>query len=87
LQCTFPLDILMVPSSVLAVSTNSERLTCDDFSLGEIIRFGSIEFITDCFGGLSLSPWRNDSDDAFMDSTHSGVPSPLLAMIRDSTEE
>jgi hypothetical protein len=51
----FPLDVLMVHSSMLIVATDGERLTCGGFSLGEIVRFGSLKFIADCFGGLTLS--------------------------------
>jgi hypothetical protein len=83
----FPLDVLMVHSSTLAISTDAEHLTCGGFSLGETIRFGSLQFITNCFGGLSLSPRRNDLGAPLMGLTHSGQPSPLWAMIDDSTEE
>jgi hypothetical protein len=56
LQRAFPIDIPMVPSSVLAITSDGECLSCSGFSLSETIRFGSLEFITDLFGGLSLSP-------------------------------
>jgi hypothetical protein len=72
---------------VLAISTDSERLMCGGLSLGETIRFGSLEFITNCVSGLSLSPRRNDLDATFMGSSRSGPPSPLWAMIGDSTKE
>jgi hypothetical protein len=62
----------MVPSTALAVSPDDERLTCGGFSLGKTIRFWSLQFIADCFGGLSLSPRRNDSDADFMGSTRNG---------------
>jgi hypothetical protein len=65
----------MVPSSVLAVSVDCEHLTCDGFSLGETVHSGSHEFIAECFGGLSLSPRRDNSGTTFVGSTHSG---PLL---------
>jgi hypothetical protein len=52
----FPLDVLIVHSSTLTVAINGECPSCDDFSLGETVRFESLEFITDCFGFLSLSP-------------------------------
>jgi hypothetical protein len=81
-----PLDVPMVHSSPLAVSTDSERLTCGGFTVSETVRFGSIEFIADCLGSLSLSPRRNDSSTAFMGSPRSEPPTPLRAMI-DSTEE
>jgi hypothetical protein len=87
LKCAFPLDIPMVHSSTLAVSTDSEHLTCSGFFLSKTDCFGSLEFVTDCFSNLSLSPRRNDSGATFMGSTHSGPPSPLRAMIEVSTEE
>jgi hypothetical protein len=87
LQRAFALGILMVHSSALIVSTDGERLTCGGFSLSEIVHFGSLEFIADCFSGLSLSPMRNDSGITFMGSTHCGPPSPLRAMLEDSVEE
>jgi hypothetical protein len=46
----------MVHSSTLVVATDGERLTCGAFSLIKTIHFGSLKFIADCFGGLSLSP-------------------------------
>jgi hypothetical protein len=61
-----------VPSSTLTVSADGERLTCGGFSLREIVYFGSLEFIIDCFGSLSLSPRRSDSDATIMGSTQSG---------------
>jgi hypothetical protein len=66
----------MVNSLAFIVSTNSECLTCGDFSLSKTIHFGSHEFIAD-FGGLSLSPRRNDLGTVFISSTNSGPPSPL----------
>jgi hypothetical protein len=68
LQRAFPLDVQMVHSFALAVSTDGECLTCSGFSLDKTIRFGSLEFITDCIDGLSLSPRRNDSGATFMGS-------------------
>jgi hypothetical protein len=87
LQCAFHLDVLMVPSSVLVISIDGERLTCGGFSLGETVRLESFEFITDYFSGLSLSSRRSDSGTTFIGSTHSGIPSPQQAMIEDSAEE
>jgi hypothetical protein len=31
LQCAFPLDVLMVPSSSLTIAAGGERLSCDGF--------------------------------------------------------
>jgi hypothetical protein len=87
LQCAFPLDILMVPSSVITVAVDGECLSRDGFLLDETIRFGSLEFITDCFGGVNLSPQRDGSDAVAMGSTHCGPLSPLWAMTGDSIEE
>jgi hypothetical protein len=77
----------MVPSSVLADATVCDHLSCGGFSLGETICFGSLEFITDRFGGLSLSPIGDGSDSIVMGSARGGPPSPLRAMIGDSVEE
>jgi hypothetical protein len=87
LQRAFHLDVLMVTTFAHVISTTGERLICGGFSFGEMVPFGSLEFIANCFGGLSLSPRRNDSGTAIIGSTHVGTPSPLRAMIEDSTEE
>jgi hypothetical protein len=87
LQRAFPLDVLMVPSSVIIVTANGECLTCGGFSLGETVLLGNFEFIADYFGSLTLSPRRGDVGAAFMGSTHSRAPTPWQAMIEDSAEE
>jgi hypothetical protein len=46
----------MVHSYTLAIAADGEHLSCSGFSLGEAIRFGSLNFFTDCFGGRSLCP-------------------------------
>jgi hypothetical protein len=51
-------------------------LTCGGFSLGETVRLGNFEFITDYFSGLSLSPRIGDTGVTFMGSTHSGTSTP-----------
>jgi hypothetical protein len=71
LQCGFPLDVPLVHSSALTISADGERLTCGGFSLSEAVHSGSLEFIAEHFGGLSLSPMRNDLGGTFMGSTHS----------------
>jgi hypothetical protein len=76
LQCAFPLDVLMVPSSVIAVVADGEHLTCGGFSLGVTVCLGNFEFIADYFGGLSLSPRRADTGATFMGSSRSGVSTP-----------
>jgi hypothetical protein len=83
----FPLDILIFPLSVITIAADDKRLMCGGFSLGETVHFVNFEFITDYFGGLSLSPRRGDSGAAFMGSTRSGTPSPWWAMIEDPAEE
>jgi hypothetical protein len=77
----------MVPSSTLAVSTDSECLMWGAFSLSETVHLGWFEFIADYFNGLSLSPRRSYLGSTFMGSTHSGTLPLRWAMIEDSTEE
>jgi hypothetical protein len=77
----------MVPSSVITVAADGERLTCGGFFLSETIRLVSFEFITDYFDSLSRSLRRGDSGATFMGSTHSGTPSLRWTMVEDSTEE
>jgi hypothetical protein len=66
----------MLSSFAITVTNDSERLTCDGFSLGKIIRLRIFEFITDYFGGLSLSPRRGDAGATFMGSTCSRTSTP-----------
>jgi hypothetical protein len=87
LERAFPLDIIMIPSSVPAVAGDGERLLCGLFSLGKTFRFRSLEFITGCFSGLSRSPMGNGSDATNMGSTHGRPSSSLWAMTGDSTKE
>jgi hypothetical protein len=56
LQHAFPLDVSVVPSLPIVVGADGEHLTCGGFSLGETVHLGNFEFITDYFGGLSLTP-------------------------------
>jgi hypothetical protein len=77
----------MVPSSTIIVTTNDEHLTCGGFSLGETVCLRNFEFITDYFGGLSLSPKRGDEGAVFMGSTHSGASTLWRAMIEESAKE
>jgi hypothetical protein len=85
LQCVFPLDILMVPSSALTIAADGECPSCNVFSPDKTIRFGSLGFIAVCFSGLRLSPKGCSSDVIAMGSTHGG-PLPLLwAMTKVST--
>jgi hypothetical protein len=52
----FPLDVPMVQSLALTITTDGEHLTCSCFSLDKTVIFWSIELIADCFSGLSLFP-------------------------------
>jgi hypothetical protein len=76
----------MVHSSMLIITTDGEHLTCNGFSLGETIRFGGLDFITDCFSSLSLSPKGNNSCVIFIRMARSGSPS-LRSILEDSTNE
>jgi hypothetical protein len=77
----------MVPSSVIAVAPDSERLMCGGFFPGEVVCLGNFEFIADYINGLILSPRRGDTGSAFMGSTRSEAPTPCRAMIEGSAEE
>jgi hypothetical protein len=81
LQRPFPLDVLMVPSSVRAITSDGKHLMCGGFSLSETVLFGSFKFIADYFDSLRLSPRRGSSGATFMGSTRSGTPSPWRDMI------
>jgi hypothetical protein len=82
----FPLDVLMVHLSKPAIVTDSNNMTGVRISGGEIIRFGTLEFITDHFRGLNFSPEGNDSGIVFMGMVHSGSPS-LYAIVDESASE
>jgi hypothetical protein len=75
----------MIHSSTLTVATDRERLTCGGCSLSATIRFGSLEFIADCFSSLTLSP-GGDSSAIFMGMTCNRSLS-LQAMIEDSLDK
>jgi hypothetical protein len=82
----FPLNISMVHSSTLTVTIDDEHLTRGGFSLNEIVRFGSLEFIVNCFGSPSLSPNGSDSGTVFMGMTRNGSLS-LRTILGASTDE
>jgi hypothetical protein len=76
----------MVHSSTLIIATDDERLTCGGFSLGETIRFGNLEFITNRFDNLSLSPKGSDSRFIFVGMAQIRSPS-LHAILEESVGE
>jgi hypothetical protein len=82
----FPLNISMVHSSMIVITTDSEHLTCGGFSLGKTFRFGSLEFIADCFDSLSISLKGNNSCAVFVGMARSGLLS-LRAILEDSPDE
>jgi hypothetical protein len=86
LQRASPLDVLMVLSSSITITTDGECLTCGGFSLSKTIHFGSLEFLIDRLGGMSLSPMGDGSDVIAMGSARGGPLLPQWTMTRDSDE-
>jgi hypothetical protein len=82
----FTLNVLMVHSPEPAIITDGHRQATVGFALGETIHLGSLEFIANRFGRLSLSPERNDSDAVFIVMVHNGLLS-LQGILEDSTDE
>jgi hypothetical protein len=82
----FPLNVLMVHSPKPVVTTDGNHQTDDGFTMVKSIHFGSLEFVADRFGVLSLFPEGNDLDVAFVEMVHSGSPS-LHTILEESTNE
>jgi hypothetical protein len=76
----------MLHSQKLTTVTNSNHQTSVGFILGETIYFWRLEFITDRFANLSLSPEGNDSGAISMGMVHSRLPS-LHTILDESTDE
>jgi hypothetical protein len=70
----------MLHSSAIAITTGGKHLTCSGFTPSEIIHFGSLEFIADCFSSLSLSLKGNGSGAIVEGTAHSRSP-PLHAIL------
>jgi hypothetical protein len=76
----------MVHSSTLVVTANGKHQTDGGFTFSETIHFGSLEFIANHFGSLSISNEGNDSGIVFMGMAHSGSSS-LHTILEESTNE
>jgi hypothetical protein len=82
----FPLNILMVHLPKPTIIIAGSNLFSIELACGETIRFGSLEFIADCFDNLSISPEGIDLGTIFMGMAHSGSQS-LHAILKESTGE
>jgi hypothetical protein len=82
----FPLNVLMVHSPKYIIIANGKSLASVGFALGKIICFGSLEFIANRFGDLSLSPEGNCSSAVFVGMVHIGSQS-LHTVFEESTDE
>jgi hypothetical protein len=80
------LNISMVHSSKVTIIADSKHQTGISFTLGETVRFDSLEFITDRFGRLSLSDKGNVLGPVFVGMAHSGSPS-LHTILKDSVDK
>jgi hypothetical protein len=69
------LNVSTVRSSKPTIVANKNNLTGAGFTLGETIHFGSLEFIVDHFGNLSLSSEESGSGAIFIGMVHNGSPS------------
>jgi hypothetical protein len=76
----------MVYSPKLTFVANENNMTDIEFTLGETICFGSLEFTTDCFSNLSLSPKGNGSSVVFVGMVHNNSPS-LHKVLEESSDE
>jgi hypothetical protein len=76
----------MVYSPKLTFIANGNNPTGIGLAPGETIYFGSLEFTTDHFGRLSLSPNGEDSGAIFVGMVHSGSSSLHTALEELSDE-
>jgi hypothetical protein len=76
----------MVYSPKLTFIDNGNNQTKVELAPSKTICFGSLEFTTDCFGHLSLSPKGNDLGTAFIGMVHSGSPS-LHTILEESSDK
>jgi hypothetical protein len=76
----------MVQSPKFTFVANSNNLTGVGFTPGKTIFFGSLDFIADRLGNLSLSPQGNDSTIIFFGMVHNGSSS-LHTILEESSDE
>jgi hypothetical protein len=76
----------MIPPK-LSFITNSNNPSDIGLALSSTIHFGSLEFISNCFGHLSLSTQERDSDAIFVGMICGGSPSSRTAVEEFSSED
>ena len=76
----------MVNSRNLTIATDGELWTSNNFTAGETFRYGTLEFIADCFGSLDISDGGNVPRAVFVGMTRS-EPDSLHTILENVEDE